>query len=180
LQQHKYLYKHCDERALDWGKRAKRILREVTDTAADIVCFQEVQSDHYDSFFVPQLARLGIDYFLIHALLKGASDRIFSNLFSGFEGIFKKRTGDKIDGCAIFYRKSKFTLTNSVSVEYCRPNCRILDRDNIGLIALLAHRPKKPASNSEEVAASQLCVATTHLLYNPNRHDIKLAQLQLL
>ena len=101
----------------------------------------------------------------------------------GFEGIFKKRTGDKIDGCAVFYRKSKFTLTKSASVEYCRPNCRILDRDNIGLITLLAHRPnKKPvsASSNDEAAELQLCVATTHLLYNPNRHDIKLAQLQLL
>jgi hypothetical protein len=65
LEQHKYLYKHCDERALDWGKRAKRIMREVTDTAADIVCFQEVQSDHYESFFVPQLTRLGILLFFV-------------------------------------------------------------------------------------------------------------------
>lgn len=94
-------------------------------------------------------------------------------------------------------------------MEYCKPNVQILDRDNIGLIALLtpnttlkSKRNKRDSSNSihEE---PYICVATTHLLYNPNRyysvvnhdkfyfelkkrtflfhsHDIKLAQLQML
>jgi len=150
LEEHSYLYKNTDPEALEWERRSRRILREVKDSKADVLCLQEVQSDHFDSFFVPSLKRLG------------------------FTGIYKKRTGDKTDGCAIFYRTSKFNLMDTISVEYCKPDVKLLDRDNIGLVALLTPKVKSPGD------APFICVATTHLLYNPGRHDIKLAQLQLL
>lgn len=150
LEEHTYLYKNVDPDALDWNSRSHRILREVKDAKADVLCLQEVQSDHFDSFFVPNLKRLG------------------------FTGIYKKRTGDKTDGCAIFYRTNKFNLIDTISVEYCKPNVKLLDRDNIGLVALLTPKVKFPGD------VPFICVATTHLLYNPGRHDIKLAQLQLL
>jgi len=85
------------------------------------------------------------------------------------------RSGSKPDGCAIFYRNSKLALRDTISVEDCRPDVQLLDRDNIGLVALLSPRHLKPLDQ-----APYFCVATTHLLYNPKRHDIKLAQLQLL
>jgi len=150
LEEHTYLYKHVDPDSLDWERRSHRILREVKDAKADVLCLQEVQSDHFNSFFVPRLKHLG------------------------FTGIYKKRTGNKPDGCAIFYRTSKFNLIDTISVEYCKPDVKLLDRDNIGLVALLT--PKVKSSGDVPF----LCVATTHLLYNPGRHDIKLAQLQLL
>ena len=152
LEEHTYLYKNANPEALDWDGRSQRILREFKDSKADVLCLQEVQSDHFDSFYVPNLKRLG------------------------FVGIFKKRTGDKTDGCAIFYRISKFNLAETISVEYCKPDVKILDRDNIGLIALLTPKVKPPLAGDVPF----ICVATTHLLYNPSRHDIKLAQLQLL
>lgn len=155
LEEHTYLYRKADPEALDWNSRAERILREVRDNQADVLCLQEVQSDHYDTFYVPKLTAMG------------------------FTGVFKKRTGDKPDGCAIFFRDSKFELKNSISVEYCKPDVELLDRDNIGLIALLTPRILH-SRNSAYEDLPFIVVATTHLLYNPRRHDIKLAQLQLL
>lgn len=77
LEEHTYLYKRVEPDALMWEKRACRILREVVDCDADVLCLQEVQASHYDTFFTPQLSKLG------------------------FEGIYKKRTGDKPDGMHI-------------------------------------------------------------------------------
>jgi protein angel len=61
-------------------------------------------------------------------------------------------------------------MTDHVSVEYMQPGVSCLDKDNIGLLA-------KFRSFKTRV---EFCVATTHLLYNPRRHDIKLAQVVLL
>ena len=57
-------------------------------------------------------------------------------------------------------------------VEYYQPKGeRPLNRDNIGLLAKFAdrNRPEK-----------LLCVATTHLLYNPRRVDVRLAQIAVM
>ena len=58
------------------------------------------------------------------------------------------------------------------SVEYFQPEVETLDRDNVAILAKF--RPRKRAS------FSKFCVATTHLLFNPRRHDVKLAQVALL
>ncbi|KAE8600513.1 hypothetical protein XENTR_v10013290 [Xenopus tropicalis] len=90
----------------------------------------------------------------------------------GYHCEYKTRTGSKPDGCAICFKANKFSLVSVTPVEYYRPNISLLDRDNIGLVLLL--RPK-----SQRVAPV-ICVANTHLLYNPRRGDIKLAQLAIL
>ena len=57
-------------------------------------------------------------------------------------------------------------------MEYYQPKGeRPLNRDNIGLLAKFAdrNRPEK-----------LLCVATTHLLYNPRRVDVRLAQIAVM
>lgn len=59
-------------------------------------------------------------------------------------------------------------------VEYNQPFVSSLDRDNVGLIAKFRPLGARPAHKQS------FCVATTHLLYNPKRHDVKLAQLAVL
>ena len=63
--------------------------------AADIIALQEVETDQFYKFFLPELKR------------------------DGYEGIFSPKSRAKtmsendrkhVDGCAIFYRTSKFTL----------------------------------------------------------------------
>ncbi|XP_077195027.1 protein angel homolog 2 isoform X1 [Paroedura picta] len=91
----------------------------------------------------------------------------------GYHCEYKMRTGRKPDGCAICFKTSKFSLLSSNPVEFFRRNIPLLDRDNVGLVVLL-----QPRSHCKATAA--ICVANTHLLYNPRRGDIKLTQLAML
>ncbi|XP_045596757.1 uncharacterized protein [Procambarus clarkii] len=143
------LYKCCEEEHLSWDYRWALLQHEINDLDPDVLMLQEVQASHYHSHYLPWFT------------------------YQGYDGLFKKRTGIKTDGCAIFFKKNKFSLLEHSSVEYLQPEARnVLDRDNIGLIAKLL-----PVSQPN---SAPLCIATTHLLYNPNRHDVKLAQIVLL
>ncbi|XP_055594848.1 protein angel homolog 2 isoform X2 [Uranotaenia lowii] len=89
-----------------------------------------------------------------------------------FEMIYKQRTGGmKTDGCAIFYRADMFERINYQDVEFYQPHVEFLDRENVAIIVKLALK-----SNPSQT----LVVATTHLLYNPRRQDVRLAQVQVL
>ncbi|XP_040207394.1 protein angel homolog 2 isoform X4 [Rana temporaria] len=85
---------------------------------------------------------------------------------------FKSRTGSKSDGCAICFKSDKFNLMLVKPVEYFRQDITLLDRDNVGLLLMLQPKLEKEAPT--------ICVANTHLLYNPRRGDIKLTQLAIL
>lgn len=95
---------------------------------------------------------------------------------SGYQCEYKKRTGSKPDGCAIVFKSSRLSLLSSNPVEFLRPGDALLDRDNVGLVVLL--QPTDGPSSLNRT--SSICVANTHLLYNPRRGDIKLAQLAIL
>lgn len=89
----------------------------------------------------------------------------------GYHCAYKKRTGSKPDGCAIVFRASRLSLLSSNPVEFLVPGDALLDRDNVGLVVLLRARSDPSAV---------ILVANTHLLYNPRRGDVKLAQLAIL
>ncbi|NWX13398.1 ANGE2 protein, partial [Aegotheles bennettii] len=91
----------------------------------------------------------------------------------GYHCEYKMRTGRKPDGCAICFKTSKFSLISSNPVEFFRRDIPLLDRDNVGLVLLL-----RPRFHCKTNAA--ICIANTHLLYNPRRGDIKLTQLAML
>ena len=94
--------------------------------------------------------------------------------------MYKRRTGTKTDGCATCYRGDRFSEVSATSLEYFRPESELLDRDNVGIALLL--QPVLPSGSSEGPikAPSCICVANTHLLFNPRRGDVKLAQLAIL
>ncbi|KAL3052128.1 hypothetical protein OYC64_004811 [Pagothenia borchgrevinki] len=152
LQDNAYLYRHCPPAVLSWDYRRPNLLAEIQQHDADILCLQEVQEDHYEEQIKPALQALG------------------------YHCEFKKRTGSKPDGCAVIFKSSRLSLLSSNPVEYLQRGDALLDRDNVGLVLLL--RPKDARSQSD--ASSFICVANTHLLYNPRRGDIKLAQLAIL
>ena len=93
------------------------------------------------------------------------------SLLLDYHGVFKKRTGQQTDGCAMFFKQAAFELDRVELIEYQR-KVGVLNRDNVGVILLL--KPKLAG------ATKRLCVATTHLLFNPKAGEIKLAQLCLL
>lgn len=53
---------------------------------------------------------------------------------TGYAGVYKKRTGCRTDGCALFYNQSKLTLLQHQSVEFLT-NHKVLNRDNVAIIA---------------------------------------------
>ncbi|XP_012222007.1 protein angel isoform X2 [Linepithema humile] len=89
----------------------------------------------------------------------------------GYDYLYKKRTNDKKDGLLLLYRSDQFTLVDYAKVELYQSGIELLSRDNVGIIA------KFSLKDSPE---TQFVVATTHLLYNPKRNDVRLAQIQLL
>lgn len=112
-----------------------------------------------------------------------------------FSQIPKKMAGD---GCSVFWRTRRFRLQRAEEVEYLVPGTRHLDRDNVGVVAVLEDlagpreeegeggKGGKKGSRGEEKGKERrrrrrlLVVANTHLLFNPRRGDVKLAQVQVL
>ena len=94
--------------------------------------------------------------------------------------MYKRRTGTKTDGCATCYRGDRFSEVSATLLEFFRPESELLDRDNVGIALLL--QPVLPSGQSEVriKAPSCICVANTHLLFNPRRGDVKLAQLAIM
>ncbi|KAJ3129284.1 Protein angel 1 [Nowakowskiella sp. JEL0407] len=87
----------------------------------------------------------------------------------GYTSIFNKRL-EKVnnDGVALFVKTSLFRIIDYEFLHY--RNIGNFDRDNVGLIAIL-----EIPSTSRRV-----CVANTHLLFNPRRQDIRFDQFQCL
>ena len=85
----------------------------------------------------------------------------------GYKHVLKARTGDKTDGCVIFYKGDMFNLEEVSDLEYRIDRVKLLDRDNIGLVCRFS-----PITSP----TTPLVIGTTHLLYNPRRADIRLCQ----
>uniref|UniRef100_A0A5S6QIL4 Endo/exonuclease/phosphatase domain-containing protein n=1 Tax=Trichuris muris TaxID=70415 RepID=A0A5S6QIL4_TRIMR len=147
------LYEKCEKTHLLWQHRSGLLLKELKALNADIFCLQEVDSDTYSTF-----------------------DAFFNR--RKYKGVYKKRTGDKNDGCAVFWKKHIFKLVEWVGIEYFIPNTHV-DRDNVGQLVKLRLRRKNKSwfCRFQKKQDDYLIVANTHLLFNPKRGDIKLAQL---
>ncbi|CAL4097531.1 unnamed protein product, partial [Meganyctiphanes norvegica] len=143
-----YLYEQCYQENLSWDYRWSLLQHEISQIDPDVLTLQEVQASHWNSHYKPWM------------------------LHKGYDAVYKKRTGGKCDGVAIFFKKDKFSLVEYTPIEYLQPRSGgLLDRDNVGIIAKL--------QSLESPNSSPVCFGTTHLLYNPRRHDIKLCQIVL-
>ncbi|CAD6215637.1 GSCOCG00000449001-RA-CDS, partial [Cotesia congregata] len=109
------MYGYCPSWALEWEYRKKGILEEIRHYSADIISLQEVETDQFYNFFLPELKR------------------------EGYDGIFSPKSRAKtmaendrkyVDGCAIFYRTAKhqvikYTMVKlNVSARRCLRLCR--------------------------------------------------------
>jgi hypothetical protein len=52
-------YSYCPHYALAWHYRKLNLLAELLRYRADIMCLQEVQSDHFSDFLAPELQKHG-------------------------------------------------------------------------------------------------------------------------
>lgn len=173
------MYGYCPAWALAWDYRKKAILNEIRHYTADIISLQEVETDQFYKFFLPEL--------------KG----------DGYDGIFSPKSRAKtmaendrkfVDGCAIFYRTAKFSLIKEHLIEFnqlAMANSegsddmlnRVMPKDNIGLAALL--KTKEAAWDngipSDPMQVHQpILVCTAHIHWDPEFCDVKLIQIMML
>ncbi|CAK8579564.1 unnamed protein product [Lathyrus sativus] len=86
---------------------------------------------------------------------------------AGYAGSYKRRTGDTSDGCAMFWKADKFRLLDGESIQYKDIGLR----DNVAQLLVFEMR----GSNSR-----RLVVGNIHVLYNPNRGEVKIGQIRFL
>ncbi|KAJ0243291.1 Carbon catabolite repressor protein 4 6 [Hirschfeldia incana] len=147
------LYFHIPRNMLSWGWRKSKIVFELGLWSADIMCLQEV-----DKF-------QDLEEDLKHR---------------GYSGIWKMRTGNAVDGCAIFWRSNRFKLVHEESIQFNQLGLR----DNVAQICVLevllnSHAKENEASPSES-CSRRVVVCNIHVLYNPKRGDFKLGQVRTL
>lgn len=171
-------YSYCPSWALSWQYRRQNLLREIVGYRADIVCLQEVQSDHFEEFFAPELDK------------------------HGYEALYKKKTIEvyggninTIDGCATFFRRDRFSNVKKYEVEFNKAAQSLTEalvpstqkkaalnrlvKDNVALIAVL--EAKFSNQGGDNLGKRQLlCVANTHINVPQDLKDVKLWQVHTL
>ncbi|KAJ0255510.1 Carbon catabolite repressor protein 4 2 [Hirschfeldia incana] len=172
------LYSYCPPWALSWSYRRHNLLREIVGYRADVVCLQEVQSDHFHEFFAPELDKHGYQ-----ALYKRKTNEVLSGSTSA------------IDGCATFFRRDRFSHVKKYDVEFNkaaqslteaiipptqkRTALNRLVKDNIALIVVLeAKFGNQPPDSSGK--RQLICVANTHVNVQQELKDVKLWQVHTL
>ncbi|RHN79308.1 putative poly(A)-specific ribonuclease [Medicago truncatula] len=170
------LYSYCPPWALSWPYRRQNLLREIVGYAADIICLQEVQNDHYDEFFAPELDKHGY-----HSLFKRKTTEVSS--------------GNTIDGCATFFRRDKFSHVKKYEVEFNKAAQSLTEamiptaqkktalnrlvKDNVALIVVLETKVNNQLVDN--LGKRQLlCVANTHVHVQQDLKDVKLWQVHTL
>lgn len=173
------LYSYCPSWALSWPYRRQNLLREIVGYRADIVCLQEVQSDHFEEFFAPELDK------------------------HGYQALYKRKTNEvsyngnpqTIDGCATFFRRDRFSHVKKYEVEFNKAAQSLTDamipstqkktalsrlvKDNVALIVVLeAKFSNQGADNPGK--RQLLCVANTHVNVHQESKDVKLWQVHTL
>ena len=171
---------YCPSWALSWNYRRQNLLREMLSYGADILCLQEIQSDAFEDFFAPELARAGYA-----AVYKRKTEQMYTG------------SSYAIDGCATFFRKDAFTLIKKYEVEFNKaagsvaetvgpPGARDkamsrLMKNNVALILVLeAIEGGRAAPAGASSKRPLLCVANTHIHANPELNDVKLWQVHTL
>ncbi|KAF7731767.1 Glucose-repressible alcohol dehydrogenase transcriptional effector [Apophysomyces ossiformis] len=155
--------------ALTWEYRRELIISEIISFNADIICLQEVEMNRYDDFFYGELKRRG-----------------------GYDGVFYPKSRAKtmsetergaVDGCATFYKTSRFNVLENFLLEYNqkalqRPDFkktediynRVMPKDNIAVMTVL--------ENKDTLA--RVLVANSHIHWDPSFADVKLVQVGML
>ncbi|KAK9451759.1 Endonuclease/exonuclease/phosphatase [Limtongia smithiae] len=165
------VYGYTPSWAIAWDYRKENIRQEIESYDADILCLQEVDTQTYEEFFQPMLEK---DYESHHWLKTRA-----------------KTMGDrerrKVDGCAIFFKKSVFRLLDKHSVEFNQlalqmlcpkesmskyPDIynRVATRDNIAVVCFLEHIK----------TGNRLMVTDAHIHWDQFDRDVKLVQVGLM
>lgn len=163
------LYGYTPQWALPWDYRSQLLLEEVLARDTDVVCLQEVSTAALEELWFPILQARGYKVLFYtktraRTMAKAADARL-------------------VDGCATFYKVSKFTLLEKFPIEYNSKALlkddlkkstdifnRVMTRDNIAIVGAFEHVATK----------RHVLIANTHLHWDPALNDVKLVQTALL
>ena len=173
----KKMYPYCDEGHVAWNFRKKNLLAEIVEMSPDIACLQEVQADHFNEWWEPQMEAHG-----------------YSSLYTMKNRVAMGAAG-KMDGCAMFWKSAKFTKVESQVLDFdgcaremyhkgelgdvdadpdgSMGSLRRLIRGNVAQVVRM--RLKDPGAYGREVH-----VSNTHFVSDEKYADVKLAQAQAL
>lgn len=162
------LYKYTPSWALEWEFRRNSLKEEILRYNTDLICLQEVETRTYHEFWLPIMESAGYNGFFF---CKSRS-KTMSELES-----------KKVDGCATFFRASKFQLIQKQHLEYntvCMGSDRykktkdlfnrFMNKDNIALITYLQHIE----------TGEKIVLVNTHLHWDPAFNDVKALQVGIL
>ncbi|KAM7449063.1 CCR4-NOT transcription complex subunit 6-like [Porites harrisoni] len=171
------IYGYCPSWALNWEYRKTAILKEILHYGADILSLQEIETEQFFNFFLPELQQ------------------------HGYDGIFSPKSRARtmteedrkyVDGCAIFYRTSKFSFVKEYLIEFnqlAMANAsgaddmlnRVMTKDNIGIAALLELKEGFSNYGSHiNMPRQQVLVSNVHIHWDPEFKDVKLIQTVML
>ncbi|KAG6820282.1 hypothetical protein H0H93_002894 [Arthromyces matolae] len=162
------LYGYTPAWALTWDYRKELVLTELMNHDSDFLCLQEVDGAAYEDYF---------------------SKHLKANDYDGFhwpKSRYKTKKDTErrqVDGCATFYKASKYTLVEKQLIEFSavamqRPDFektddmfnRVLIKDNIAVVCLM----------EDKQTHTRFIVANAHLDWDPSFSDVKLVQAALL
>ncbi|KAK5816825.1 Endonuclease/exonuclease/phosphatase [Linnemannia elongata] len=144
--QNQHLYNRCSKSDIKWENRSKLLMQELRSQMLDIYCLQEIDREHYASFFQPTFREWG------------------------YSGVFKKRNGDKPDGCAIFFRNKTVKAVKLLGVNF--DENAFTKKENIGIVGIfdIKHQER----------TRRVSLATSHIIFHPTYGMTKIAQLRML
>ncbi len=162
------VYGYTPTGALDWGYRKDLIMEEIRRRDADFLCLQEINTDVLRETFGPELAL--DEYKSIH--YPRAKARTMS-----------EKEASTVDGCAIFYKHSKFMLLDKHLIDFQnlainRPDMksqhdifnRVMPKDNIAIVGFFESRQ----------TGARVIVVNTHLVWEGTLADVKIVQTALI
>ena len=167
---------YATEAITRWSRRRDRLIEEIVDLEADILCLQEVSQKALKETFIPRLLGSGLECTGFAPSKRG----------NGQTGKY----AHKYVGCAIFTRSAKLELLESKRVHLrdwaplaeCQSttlreemqshwNCMAM-----GLFRVRSQPRSHSQSPEEGGAGATIMVGNAHLFWNPARADVKVLQ----
>ncbi|EQL00969.1 hypothetical protein G6O67_005053 [Ophiocordyceps sinensis] len=161
-------YGYTPTGALNWEYRKDCILEELRIRDADFLALQEVSTDAFKEDLSPELAQM--DYKGVHWPKSRAKT-------------MSEKDAQTVDGCAMFYKQSKFILLDKQLIEFAtiainRPDMknqhdvfnRVMPKDNIAVICFFESR----------LTGARVILVNVHLTWDSALADVKVIQTGIL
>ena len=86
------MFPYASATALKWARRKTALMHEIKVYDPDVLCAQEC--DRYEEHWRPAMEA------------------------AGYASVFQPRPGNKLDGCATFFKRSRFRLVDQMTVQF--------------------------------------------------------------